>query len=256
LASRAVVSTHLEARQPQRQGAVARTGDWNIPPQTTRFLQIISSGSTEGSQYRIAHLKRCSRWRRCADALDLEGVRSARPAIPDAAACQSPWRKRSACSSSWIDQVFARPPARLGARGERSEIECGDAAEGLAAVWSAMRDNIVTCGVWPLQVANSSLKKIDRGIEIVTANGTCTPNSHDLCEAPCRMICCCRATLRAPPYAAPRSQRPKPCSQRSGSPEGEAAMSTQPISPKYDAPFRMRHTPRSTCCHAKRPGRP
>lgn len=79
---------------------------------------------------------------------------------------------------SGLNQVPARPPARFGARRKRSEIGRSNAAEGLAAIWTAVRDNVVARGDRSFRVAISGLKELDRGIQVIAADGACAPDSH------------------------------------------------------------------------------
>ena len=80
--------------------------------------------------------------------------------------------------TSGLDQVSAGPLARLGTRRKRSEIGIGNAAEGPAAIRTTVRDNVVARVGRSFHAAISSLNELDRGIQVVAADGARAPDSH------------------------------------------------------------------------------
>jgi len=88
-----------------------------------------------------------------------------------------PWRHLT--RSSWgLGQMGARPFARFDARRKRPEIDHGDTAKGVAAIWAAMRDDEVACAGGFPDPASPSPKELDRGIDIVAADSARAPDSH------------------------------------------------------------------------------
>src|SRR5690349_5840964 len=92
------------------------------------------------------------------------------------------------CRSGGLGQVGARPVARFRACGKRSEIGYGKAAEGLAGIRAAMRDNVIACSDGFPDLAIPRPNELDRWIGIVAADGARAPDSHDRCLLFRRMI--------------------------------------------------------------------
>jgi len=99
----------------------------------------------------------------------------------------NPRRDLSRCSCG-LSQVGARPFASFRAGSERPEIDHGKTAEGLATIRAAMRDDVVACGGGFPDATIPRPKELDRGIDIVAANGARAPDSHGRCLLCGRMV--------------------------------------------------------------------
>jgi hypothetical protein len=131
---------------------------------------VFPNGSAGSLQFKTAHEWRC---------------RSSN--LPPASTAPRSW-ERLARGCSWLAEVRARPFPRFGACRKRPEIDRRNAAEGLAAVRTAMRDYVVACGGRFPYVPVPPPKELDRRIEIVAANGARSPDSHSRCHVFCRVI--------------------------------------------------------------------
>lgn len=97
-------------------------------------------------------------------------------------------RRRLARCSYRLRQIGPRPLTRFDTRREWTEIDDGNATEGLATVRAAMRDDVVARGCGFPHTAVPSPKELDRGIDVIAANGARAPDSHDRCLLFRRMI--------------------------------------------------------------------
>jgi hypothetical protein len=94
-------------------------------------------------------------------------------------------KRRLARRLSRLGQVGAGPSARFGACGKRPEIARRSAAESLAAIRVAVRDDKVARGGRLPSARIPGPDELDCRIPIVALNGACAPDFHDFVRLRC-----------------------------------------------------------------------